>query len=193
MNDRELLELAARGKPKRERHGMNKTTEHAAWVQMKQRCLNPNKKEYKHYGGRGITICDKWMNSFIAFFEDVGCRPSPKHSIDRIDVNGNYEPGNVRWATQQQQVENTRTVRMVSINGKTQSISAWERDMGLPKGMVRSREVRGWSLEDAIITPSIPGQKKVTKVSRDYSRQGRDWHGRYKAAEIGKSLQEQPQ
>ena len=178
MTDREPLELAAK-KPKKKRHGMNKSLEHRAWVSMKQRCLNPKKREYPHYGGRGITVCDAWLHSFITFLNDVGFRPSDKHSLDRIDVNGNYEPSNVRWATQQQQTDNTRTVRMVTINGKTKSISAWERHFGLPKGTVRRREVSGWSIEEAIKTPAIAGQKRHMNVQRDYSTYKRDSHGRF--------------
>ena len=174
-NDRELLELAA----KRERHGMSKTPEHCAWVSMKQRCTNPKKKEYPHYGGRGIKVCDKWFNSFVAFLADVGMRPSDKHSIDRIDVDGNYEPSNVRWAIQQEQIDNTRVVRMIELNGKKQSISAWEREMNLPKGTVNRREAAGWSIEEAITTPSIKGQKKHMKVQRDYSTYKRNGHGRF--------------
>lgn len=163
----------------RERHGMNKSPEHRAWVHMKQRCTNPKTRHWKHYGGRGISVCKEWIGSFLAFYAHVGSRPTPRHSIDRIDVNKGYEPGNVRWATQQEQINNTRTVRLITINGKTQSISAWEREMGLPKGMVRSREMRGWTLEDSILTPSTPGQKRVMRVKRDYSQRTRDGHGRY--------------
>ena len=179
MDDRELLELAAKVGGNRERHGMNKSPEHRAWVHMKQRCTNPKKREYVYYGGRGIKVCDEWMRSFIAFYEHIGPRPSEKHSIDRIDVNGNYEPGNVRWVTHQEQIENTRAVRMVTLNGKTQSISAWEREMGLSKGQVRSREVNGWSLEEAILTPSVAGQKRHMNLKRDFSKYKRDEHGRF--------------
>jgi len=178
QSDREVASKVAT----RERHGMNKSPEHRAWVHMKQRCTNPRKREWPHYGGRGITVCDRWMNSFVAFFSDVGPRPSPGHSLDRIDVNGNYAPDNVRWATHQQQVENTRTARFVTIDGKTQTISAWEREKGLSNGQVRSREAAGWALTDAIMTPSIKGQKRVMKAQRDYSTYQRDWHGRYKTA-----------
>lgn len=158
------IESAPRnGSPK---HGMNKTPEHMAWVSMKQRCTNSRKREWPHYGGRGIRVCERWMNSFDAFFSDVGPRPSTNHSIDRIDVNGHYEPGNCRWATQQEQVENTRVARLVTINGKTQTISSWEREMALSKGQVRAREVAGWSLEEAILTPSIKGQKLNTATRR---------------------------
>lgn len=177
MNDRALLEAAA----KRGRHGMNKSPEHQAWVHMRQRCTNSRRKDFKHYGGRGISVCARWIESFTNFYADVGQRPSSAHSLDRWpDVNGNYEPGNVRWATKQEQIDNTRVVLMVTINGDTKSISAWEREMGLPKGMVRSREVRGWTIEEAIITPSTPGQKRVMRVKRDYSQRTRDEHGRYR-------------
>lgn len=178
------------GAPK---HGMNKSPEHRAWVHMKQRCSNKNKREWPHYGGRGIKVCEEWASSFLAFYDHVGQRPTEKHSLDRIDVNGNYEPGNVRWATQQEQVENTRVVRMININGKTQSLSAWAREMGLPRGQISGRLNAGWSMEEAILTPSIPGQKLHSRVPRDYSERTRDSNGRYlaeehAAAEIGKAM-----
>jgi len=171
--------MTDREKPKRERHGMNKSPEHRIWVGMKQRCYNPNKKDYKWYGAKGITVCDEWLNSFVAFFEHVGNRPSPSHSIDRIDTTKGYEKGNVKWSTQKEQIDNTTVVRMVEINGKTQSISAWEREMGLSKGRVKARENSGWSTQEAILTPSRLGQKIHMVVKRDYSERTRDRYGRY--------------
>ena len=98
------------------RHGQSTiscvTAEYRAWHNMKQRCLNPNSTGHENYGGRGITVCDRWLN-FENFFEDMGCRPSPKWSIDRIDNDGNYEPGNVRWATRFQQTHNRRAKVLV--------------------------------------------------------------------------------
>jgi hypothetical protein len=79
-----------------------------AWQAMIQRCINPKNKRYRHYGGRGIKVCDRWLNSYAVFAADVGPRPSPTHSIDRINNDGNYEPGNVRWATPSEQSKNRR-------------------------------------------------------------------------------------
>lgn len=79
---------------------------------MKCRCFNPNIRDFKNYGGRGITVCDRWKNSFVEFFNDMGLKPGPDYSLDRIDVNGNYEPSNCRWATRKEQVNN-RTIRRI--------------------------------------------------------------------------------
>lgn len=87
-------------------HGLTKTVEYRAWHSMKQRCLNPKCRRWNKYGGRGIAICQKWLDSFEAFLADMGPRPSPDHSIDRIDNDGDYEPGNCRWATRSQQQQN---------------------------------------------------------------------------------------
>lgn len=89
-------------------HGMTYSLEFRSWQSMKDRCSNPNGKSWKYYGGRGIRVCERWINSFEDFYADMGPRPSLEYSIDRIDVNGNYEPGNCRWATKAQQIANRR-------------------------------------------------------------------------------------
>jgi hypothetical protein len=92
-------------------HGRSGTPEHRAWMDLHQRCCNPRNPRYQDYGGRGISVCQRW-NDFGCFFEDVGERPSAEYSIDRYPNNdGNYEPGNVRWATRSQQQNNTRRSR----------------------------------------------------------------------------------
>jgi hypothetical protein len=87
-------------------HKMTSAPEYRTWATIIRRCTNKNTKDYKYYGGRGISVCAEWVGNFEAFFQHVGKKPSPKYSIDRIDNNGNYEPGNVRWATHQQQMQN---------------------------------------------------------------------------------------
>lgn len=89
-------------------HGMTGEPEHIAWKAMIARCTNPAAENFSYYGGRGISVCERWATSFEAFFADMGRKPTPEHSIDRIDVNGNYEPGNCKWATKSEQAKNTR-------------------------------------------------------------------------------------
>lgn len=89
-------------------HGMSESQVYATWLRMKGRCLNPRNPKFYRYGGRGITICERWRNCFQSFLEDVGERPSELHSLDRINNDGNYEPGNVRWATPLEQARNRR-------------------------------------------------------------------------------------
>lgn len=118
------------------KHGRHNTPEYYRWLSLKSRCTNPANPAYADYGGRGITVCQRWADSFEAFLEDVGERPSPEHSIDRIDNDGNYEPNNVRWATKQEQANNRRTNVQVTYNGKTKTLAAWAREAGItPEGI----------------------------------------------------------
>lgn len=105
--------------------------ERLAWKNMKDRCYLKTHKAFHNYGGRGITVCERWMYSFNNFLEDMGPRPSDKHSLDRIDVNGNYDPTNCRWADFDVQSNNKRTSRYLTFNGKTQTCSQWAREIGI--------------------------------------------------------------
>jgi hypothetical protein len=130
------------------------TRAYRTWARMKSRCNNRNVKDFKNYGGRGIQICQSWNESFENFYADMGDPPSPEHSLDRIDVNGNYEPGNCRWATFLEQANNKRDSYLITINGRTQSLPDWCRELGLRKGTVGSRIWDyGWDPVKAVTTP----------------------------------------
>lgn len=113
--------------------------EATAWRSMIARCTNPNIPNYKRYGARGITVCQRWIESFEAFYADMGPRPSDKHSLDRIDVNGNYEPANVRWATRKEQDQNTTRSRRLTVYGVTHVIAEWARICGISNQRMGTR------------------------------------------------------
>jgi hypothetical protein len=136
-------------------HGRSKTTEHNIWWGMIVRCTNPKVKKYDRYGGRGIKVCERWT-SFEHFFEDMGYRPSAKHSVDRIDNNGDYEPSNCRWATPTEQAVNKQHYlgKEYTWAGKTQALVGWSKDLGMSCGVLRWRiMVQGWPLERAFTKP----------------------------------------
>lgn len=133
--------------------GRNYSPEYRAWKAMKGRCYDKNNINYSNYGGRGIVVCEKWLNNFQAFLADVGRKPTPKHTIDRIDVNGNYEPSNVQWATKREQMRNTRNVHPVTINGSTRLICEWAEISGVPEESISSRLRKGWEPEKAVFYP----------------------------------------
>lgn len=122
------LALEVRGRTNRT-HGRGHSREYMAWLNMRQRCTNSNRTDWPHYGGRGITICPEW-DSFERFYADMGA-VSAGHSLDRIDVNGNYEPTNCRWATKTEQARNTRANRLLTFDGRTQTMRAWSEDIGV--------------------------------------------------------------
>ena len=128
-------------------HNKSNTPEYEAWAHIVQRCTNPRCKAWKHYGARGISICDEWRRSFESFLAHIGLRPSPKHSIDRINNDGNYEPGNVRWATLYQQRRNHRANRLVSFRGKTQCLMDWATELGVPHQVLQWRLERNYPLD----------------------------------------------
>ena len=122
--------------------------EYNSWAQMRSRCNSQTSNGYSNYGGRGILVCERWA-SFAAFVEDMGQRPSGC-SIDRINVNGNYEPGNCRWATSIEQRNNTRRTKLITAFGETKTLSEWADEKGWRRSKLRSRLWRGWSVEDAL-------------------------------------------
>lgn len=133
-------------------HGHSRTPEHRSWAGMKTRCSNPRQDTWRLYGGRGITVCERW-SLFENFLSDMGPKPSARHSIDRIDVNRGYEPGNCRWATPHEQARNRRNIRMVKVDGVDMCLSDAAVLRGLTPRVVFSRLGHGWSVEDALSRP----------------------------------------
>jgi hypothetical protein len=132
-------------------HGMKGTPEYTAWAAMKGRCSNPNYENYPNYGGRGITVCKEWDDSFEAFYADVGPRPEG-HSLDRIDVNGNYEKNNVKWSCSEEQCNNRTNARYLTHDGRTQTIAQWSKETGVTYQTIHNRLERGWSAANALST-----------------------------------------
>ena len=127
------------------------TPEHAAWRYALARCYCQGAGNYKYYGGRGITMCERWRNDFAAFLADMGPRP-PRTTLDRIDSDGNYEPGNCRWADKRTQQNNCRSNRRVSWHGWTMTLAEWERLYGLNPSVLSTRLRLGWPIEKALTT-----------------------------------------
>ena len=138
------------------KHGKAHTKVFYAWSHMKDRCLNPNNKHYASYGGRNITICDRWLD-FNNFLTDMGepVEGPERISLDRIDNDGNYEPGNCRWANQKTQNNNKRNSKFYTHEGQTHTLPEWAEIKGVSYGQLRQRIYqRGWSFEEAITTPA---------------------------------------
>lgn len=121
---------------------------------MKTRCSNPAFNAYAYYGGRGIAVCPRWADSFEAFLEDMGPRPTPLHTIERDDTNGNYEKSNCRWATRREQANNKRNNHRVEIDGTVRTVAQWAEVAGLTESGFRGRLRRGLT-GAALLAPSI--------------------------------------
>lgn len=133
-------------------HGQHGTAEYKSWRAMIDRCTNEKSPGYPFYGGRGITVAKEWVQSFEAFIRDVGPRPSRAFSLDRIENNGNYERGNVRWATRKEQENNKRSNRLLTHDGKTMTLAQWSDHIGLNYNSLRTRLRKGWPLERVLAT-----------------------------------------
>ena len=127
-------------------HGMTGTPEYNAYSAMLGRCLNENNHKFEHYGGRGIKSCGRWKESFANFYEDMGARPA-EHTLDRIDVNGDYEPANCRWATATQQAQNKTTNINLTHQGETKCLTQWARELEVPLPTAYCRYQRGLPFE----------------------------------------------
>lgn len=161
------------------------------WKTMKQRCLVPANKDYRLYGGRGITICDEWKDDFFAFNSWAESNGYKKGlMLDRINNDGNYCPENCKWSTPVEQANNKRTNRWITLNGKKQTLKQWCEELNIRYSTINGRLQRGWSVEEAFeIIPHI--KKKVVMKSRrkrvlQYTKEGdfiKEWNSMYEAAE----------
>lgn len=135
--------------------GRTATPTYRSWKNMKMRCLSPACPAFPRYGGRGIKVCERWL-LFENFLADMGERPSLDHSIDRVDNDGNYEPGNCRWATRVEQSTNRSGRRLLTHAGITKTQAEWERAQGLRRGTISDRRNRcSWQDGDAIVVPAL--------------------------------------
>lgn len=137
------------------RHGKCKTPEYVIWAGMKQRCRNPLAGSYRNYGGRGIAVCERWSGrrGFESFLADMGPRPSPQHTIERINNELDYSPENCAWALPEQQANNKRTCRYLTHDGCMMTIAQWARHVGLEYKTLFDRLKHGWEVAEALNTP----------------------------------------
>lgn len=144
----------------RSRQGrLSSLPEYKCWKAMMSRCYHAHNEYYHYYGGRGISVAERW-HSFPLFLEDMGPRPNPSLTLDRIDVNGDYEPGNCRWATWLQQQRNRRGQRKLEMNGVAKLLSEWCAEYGLTRHTVSRRLSKGWGMEQSLTTPSRKSSKR---------------------------------
>ena len=138
-------------------HGKTNTKLYHKWIDIKNRCYNKNDTSYKHYGGRGIVVCNEWKNDFQTFYDWAMANGySDNLTIDRIDNSLGYSPENCRWATRKEQANNRRSNKLLKYNGKTQNLTQWANELCINYDVLRNRLKRGWSIEKTL---SLPNKK----------------------------------
>lgn len=138
-------------------HGLSKTKEYSIWKSMKRRCKPGNSTysfAYRWYGAKGIRVCQRWIDSFPHFMEDMGPIPESSNSIDRIDNNGNYEPGNCRWASSEDQANNTSRNIFIEFSGESKTVAQWSREIGVKAPLVYGRLRANWPGIEALTAPA---------------------------------------
>lgn len=160
-----------------ESHGHSYSRTYRSWSSMKQRCYNPKTTGYEYYGGRGVTVCAKWRGSFEAFLDDMGERPIGK-TLDRINNDGPYEPGNCRWADKDTQSRNQSRSHYLTLNGETMVLEDWAERLGLWPRSLRGRLKRGWPLEKALTLPATVKNGRPTQFAEKDNRNSDGSFGR---------------
>lgn len=149
---------------KKIKHGKVGSRIYSIWNSMRQRCTNPKNPNYASYGGRGIKVCKEWLDSFPAFFADMGSAPKGQ-TLDRRDNSLGYCKENCRWATKTEQGNNRRNNRVIEFSGKTQSLADWARETGLSVYCLRSRINSGWTIERALTQPNSTTRPKTSQLN----------------------------
>lgn len=177
-------------------HNQTGSPEHDTWCNIKQRCYDTNCPGYARYGARGIKMCARWKRSFENFLRDMGNKPSPKHSIDRIDNEGNYSPENCRWATAKEQANNKSTNLQVDYGGEKRTVSELADLSGLPYAAVHKRVMLGWSGDKIVETPSkkavreayLAGLANLAEAAKKEIKENPDLHLDYVIDEAKRKL-----
>ncbi len=155
------------------RHGLSRASEYSIWRKMIDRCRNSDAKEYPNYGGRGIKVHPDWVRAFDPFIEHIGLRPSRKHTLDRINNDGNYEPGNVRWATRADQARNKRTNRWIEFAGRRMVLEDWAKQVGIcPNSM--AKRLRNYPLSIALSLKKLPTGHGSLRLKEAIAQSSRD-------------------
>lgn len=152
------------------KHGHSRTHEYTVWKGMKARCSNPNHKSFDRYGGRGISVCKRWMESFEDFLLDMGKRPSNNHSIDRADGTGDYSKDNCSWETQKTQMQHTSRSVLVTVKGVTRSVEGWAECSGILSSTIYHRISAGWDRERAVTEPPRMRSASQTPLQCPYRK-----------------------
>lgn len=147
------------------KHGMHSCPEYEIWINMKYRCSNPKSQYYHRYGERGIRVCPEWDRSFAQFIADVGNRPSPKHSLDRIDNDKGYSKENCRWADALTQGNNRSDNKNYTLNGETKTVSTWAREIGITCATLNER-IEWWGVEKALSTKKLATWSRQPRVKK---------------------------
>lgn len=147
-------------------HGESLAPLYKVWRSMISRCENPNVEAYEWYGKVGITVCQRWRNSYEAFRDDMGHPPFKGASIDRIDGSKGYEPGNLKWSTYSEQMRNKRTTNLVTHAGETMCMQDWAEKLGINRDTLDRRIAKGWSIEKALSTPGYGKGARPRKISK---------------------------
>ena len=155
------------------KHGMSRTRVFKTWLGVIDRCRNDRQG---NYGKRGIKVCDRWLASFENFYADMGDPTSPKHSIDRINVHGDYSPGNCRWATRKEQARNTTRNTLLELNGISATIAEWSEKTGIKPATICRRLAHGYSVQSALTSPVRQWRLNSPWVSEGISRS--EWYRR---------------